>query len=64
MEAEFVLFCYVVTARSIAQKSVCNHILTLHFMAICAGRSGWSVITCCELGVSCSALAIVPAPFP
>ena len=26
MEAEFVLFCYVVTTRSIAQKSVCDHV--------------------------------------
>jgi len=32
MEVEFVLFCYVVTTRSIAQKYVCNNILALHSM--------------------------------
>ena len=30
MGTEFVLFCYVATTLSIAQKSVCNHTPALH----------------------------------
>jgi hypothetical protein len=37
MEAESALFCYVVTTRPIAQKSVCNLVLALH--SVYAGHS-------------------------
>ena len=63
------LFCYVVTTRSIAQKFTCNHALALHSVTIYAGQSEWPDITCCspshrrERDVSCGD-SDLPYTFP